>query len=527
MFADARRLAPGTILECDLCIVGAGPVGIAIARRFADTSLQVCVLEAGGRDQQAGSQALLAGGASGQPYLPLSWTRLARFGGTTGWWGGECRPFDAAEDLAPRPWLGHPGWPVTAAELAPFEAEAAAFCGFPGQAFEPAADLLAAAACQSLPLDPSCFVTRLFRYGTPTDLGARHGPGLEQADNIQVLLHAPVTTLEADEAGAHVRTVCLAPLPGVEHRIRARQVVLAAGGIENARLLLASGNSPGLGNAQDQVGRCFMEHLYLDDVAHFTPTGDCPPLRPYTRRSAGPDGMFKAALAPTAALLAEAGSAHCCFKLASPLKRAPAMLGALHLGHGLRTGYFPASPVSRFRQIARGAPGLLAELARCARQGELGRPGRPRAMPVSMVVEQLPNPASRVTLSAEKDRLARPLPHLDWQLGEADRTGWVRTLALLGQGLARRSLGRLERRCDESPEQAIARLRPACHHMGTTRMSVDPAQGVVDRDGRVHGIDNLYIAGSSVFPTAGHANPMLTAIMLALRLADHLATGGR
>jgi choline dehydrogenase-like flavoprotein len=140
-----------------------------------------------------------------------------------------------------------------------------------------------------------------------------------------------------------------------------------------------------------------------------------------------------------------------------------------------------------------------------------------------MVLEQLPNPDSRVTLSRTVDALGRPQARLDWRLSDADRRGWSAILAALDGNLRREGLGRLNHLPRAGDATVFDRLRPACHHMGTTRMSDRPETGVVDRNGRVHGVGNLFVAGGSVFPTSGHANPMLTAITLSIRLAHHLA----
>ena len=143
------------------------------------------------------------------------------------------------------------------------------------------------------------------------------------------MLQAPAVEIELD--GARIEAVRVAVGAGQEVRVVARQVVLAGGGIENARLLLASRQATpaGLGNAHDQVGRCFMEHLFHDDVAFFEPSGLLPALRYYGRRTTGPSGSFKAVIVPTAATLAQAGLAHHCFKLAIPWKRLPAIAAAL------------------------------------------------------------------------------------------------------------------------------------------------------------------------------------------------------
>jgi choline dehydrogenase-like flavoprotein len=525
MFQDARRLEPECTLDFDLCIVGAGPMGMALASELAPTGVRICLMECGGLDGAA--QDLLEGEVDG-PMAGLHWTRQARLGGTSGWWGGECRPLDALEDLAPRPWLGDAGWPVPAGELTRLEPRAAVHCGLAGEPFEPAAGRLAVAAAAPLALDPARFATRLLRYSATRDLAAVHRRPLEQAANVLVLLHAAAASLRADEAAGRIEAVRFVTEAGREHAVRARGVVLAAGGIENARLLLASRDRrpAGLGNDAGQVGRGFMDHLYLDDVARLEPAPGAPLVRAYARRTGPPGERFKAVLAPTAALLAEAGAANCCFKLASPLKRSRAVLAALDLAEGIAGGRWPTPPAPVLARLLAGLPGLLAEAARLAPEGELGRPHRPRPLPVAVVGEQRPDPGNRVTLSDRRDRLGRPRARLTWRPGGEDMAGWQRVMALLGREIARAGLGRLVIPDGPPREAALARLRPACHHMGTTRMSADPRAGVVDPDCRVHGITNLYVAGSSVFPTGGHANPMLPAMMLTLRLADRLAARG-
>ncbi|HEX2525485.1 MAG TPA: GMC oxidoreductase [Geminicoccus sp.] len=484
MIEDARGLSSATCIESDLCIIGGGPAGMAVALRFACTGVRVCLLECGGLHQERRSQELLHGEHGGQPGLPLHWTRQSRLGGTAGWWGGECRPLDDAQDLSPRPWLDHPGWPISATDLKPFEPEACAFCGLGFGPFESHDMLLAQR--QSLPLDPERFSTCLFRYAAPKDLTRLHRPRLDKARNIRVLLHAAAIRLEVAPGSRTVDAVRFSSFQGLEHVLRARRVVLAAGGIENARLLLVSED---LGN--DKIGRCFMDHLYLDDVATFAPSPAAPGLRAYARRTSVSDSTFKLALMPRAALLAAAGSSHCCIKLAAPIKRTRAMLAAIALRHGLSSGYLPEPSHRLLARMITTSPELISQIARSLRRAEDASNPVPAGLAVSMVLEQLPNPDSRVTLSRTVDALGRPQARLDWRLSDADRLGWSAILAALDGDLRREGLGRL----NHLPRDATVfdRLRPACHHMGTTRMSARPETGVVDRNGRVHGVGNLLL----------------------------------
>ncbi len=135
--------------------------------------------------------------------------------------------------------------------------------------------------------------------------------------------------------------------------------------------------------------------------------------------------------------------------------------------------------------------------------------------------EQVPNPESRVTLSDELDAFGVPRARLDWRLTEQDVDTIRRGQMFLAAELARAGLGRMQLPEEEGFgwDQYVL---GGHHHMGTTRMALDPRKGVVDADCRVHGIENLYLAGSSVFPTGGFANPTLTLVALAARLADHV-----
>jgi choline dehydrogenase-like flavoprotein len=153
-----------------------------------------------------------------------------------------------------------------------------------------------------------------------------------------------------------------------------------------------------------------------------------------------------------------------------------------------------------------------------------------RGLYVVARAEQAPNPASRVMLSEERDAFGLPRIALDWQLLDVDKRSLKVTMEALDRELRRLSLGRVEPSAwldePETPWVAdpLVSNHPVggYHHMGTTRMATSPRRGVVDADCRVHGLGNLYVAGSSVFPTGGWANPTLTILALALRLGDHL-----
>ncbi|MGE3741342.1 MAG: GMC family oxidoreductase N-terminal domain-containing protein, partial [Geminicoccaceae bacterium] len=294
MIADAEHLPSSVLSPFDLCVVGAGAAGIALTTALLGSGLRICVLESGGMRPDRWRQSLADAEAHGQPYFPIIETRARCFGGTTTWWNGECRPLDPAEDLEPRPWLDDPGWPIPAGELLRYYPAAQEFCGLGAEPFDPAPAWLAAAGHEALPLDPTRFVTRMFRYAPVLDFAELHGAGLRAADDVTVLLHAHAAGIDMSPDGRRAIGVRVRRRNAPELQVAASATVLATGGIENARLLLLSG----LGNYHDLVGRHFMEHLFLDDAAPVVGLGPSALFRPYFRRMSAHGLQVKAALAP-------------------------------------------------------------------------------------------------------------------------------------------------------------------------------------------------------------------------------------
>jgi choline dehydrogenase-like flavoprotein len=515
VIVDARTVADGSVIEADVCIVGAGAAGITIARELRHRPLRVALLESGGLQPDDATQSLYAGETRGVPYFPLDAvrTRTRYFGGTTNEWAGECRPLDAL-DFEPRAWVAHSGWPIRLDDLLPFYAEAQRLCQLGPFGY----------GIEDWPWRG--IVPRVFPHGRlrsmtmhlspPTRFAEAYGEELRDADSVTIYLGANAVEIETATRATDVRSIRAACLSGPRFRVRAARFVLAAGGIENARLLLMSraAHPRGVGNAHDQVGRHFMEHLYLDRAASIlVPRGHVHEV--YTQnllvqghRVRGllgltPETQRRDELTNFAAVLDEETARQSWQWLR-------AIAGTLRAGR--------AMPAGTFAHLRSAIPSAAAAVAARAAGGR--RPRQRRLLVVKNVMEQAPNPDSRVLLSAERDPLGCPRVILDWRLSAIDRHTAHRAHVILGEEMARAGLGRLR-----SAMRWPAALRGARHHMGTTRMHADPRRGVVDADCRVHGIANLYVAGSSVFPTSGSANPTLTIVALAVRLARHVARG--
>lgn len=482
MFLDARGVADGSELDADVCVVGAGPAGITIARELDGTDLRVVVLESGGFAVDGATQDLARGEIAGHAYPPLESSRLRVFGGTTAHWNGWCRPLDAV-DFEARPSVPGSGWPIGLRDLEPYYRRAQTLCEL-GPFEYGGAHWARARGARPLGLGDGPFETTVFQFSPPTRFGEAYRAPLAASRNVRVLLNANATAIVAGEGGRQVERVRFATLSGRRLTVRARRFVLACGGIENARLLLASRTAPGT-----PVGRYFAEHPH-SPVALAVLPANVPEL--YLVALDAGAARVRAALATTSG---------------GPLRASMTLEPVA------------ADPyIDHDDERERGLAAFGDDLASVT--GSL-EGSRFAVYALYLRTEQAPNPSSRVTLADDRDALGMRRARLEWRLGELDRESAARTVALLGRTLGRLGIGRVYSRpaADDGFWDSVA---GGFHHMGTTRMGTDRRTSVVGGDCRVHGVANLYVAGSSTFATTGYANPTLTIVALALRLADAL-----
>jgi choline dehydrogenase-like flavoprotein len=542
MIISAHGLDPARALHADLCIVGAGAAGMAIALQFAGSALDVLILESGGKRPDAQSQSLCAGEVANPALHPPADTYRRRgLGGSTTLWGGRCAPLDAL-DFAARPWLGLPGWPIAYEDLAPYWPRACALAEIGDNDFDAATAL----AGGMHPMfqgfqDEAVSTGRIERFSPPTNFATAYGPVLEASPRITTLLHATCRRIVLTPDGGAVQHLEVAAEGGGAFEVRARAFVLASGGLEIPRLLLASDAEQrgGVGNGFGQVGRHYMCHL-AGTLGVVTPAAGPKPFHGYERTSHGVYCRRRLSIEPWAQQAAGIGNAIA--RLHHPRIADPAH------GSGPLSGLYLARallPYEYTRRLAAPAPpdwrAHIANLARnpVATSRFAGAVLRRRVLagrkyPSVTVVpesgvftldvhaEQLPNPESRITLALERDRLGMRLPRIDWRYLPADIRTVRGTLALIGGAL-------------EAGGHATLAWNPACveadmlregayggHHLGTARMSASPRSGVVNENCQVHGVENLFVAGGAVFPTSGQANPTLAILALSLRLADHV-----
>jgi choline dehydrogenase-like flavoprotein len=521
MFIDSRDLADGTRVDTDVCVIGAGAAGITIARELAGTAIGVCLLESGGLQPDPQTQALYEGENVGLPYYDLDALRLRFFGGTTNHWSGVCRPLDDI-DFEERSWVPFSGWPFDKKHLDPFYERAHAVCELGPYDYRP--ESWEAQSRVRLPLGPSRVETAMYQLSPPTRFGPKYRDALESAPNVDTYLYANAVDLIASESARGLSRVRAATLGGTLLDVDAKLFVLATGAIENARLLLVSNDAQpaGLGNDNDLVGRHFMEHLGVPSGL-LVPAEDVT-LDLYTQQSPlrGGDGAGTGYLTLTRDTLEREQLANVRAYI-EPARELEALRGTsagvesvFRLMQGLRGG----SSAQHLSHIASEADDVTIYSYR-----RLFRPSKLDAYWLYMHMEHAPSRASRVTLSADLDALGMPRVALDWRIGELERRTFERCARIMAEEIGRAGLGRVQlltRDPDTGWPTVYRGLRGAWHQMGTTRMHRDPRFGVVDEHCRLHGIANLYVAGSSVFPTGGYTNPTLTIVALALRIADDI-----
>lgn len=528
MFIDARRLPGGIEIQADVCIIGGGAAGITLAHELRGHGLRICLLESGGLNMEEATQELYAGEVVGLPY-DLQTTRSRFFGGSSNCWGGFCRPFEPYH-FERRSWVPDSGWPFGAEELQPWYQRAHALCGLDPHAYDPASSLGAVHKVRkrtlrplslSSPHEEDRLVTSIAQLNKKRRrFGKVLRGALRGAADVDVLLYANALELVQTPNGAGIERLRVAALGGEPFVVRAGTYILACGAIENARLLLASNRVErcGVGNRHDRVGRYFMEHptLAVSDVD--VPKAERVAMLGYIDR-------FAMMRLPVCAEV----------NVAFPVQRRERLLdSAMHLELTLAGENAPSAEAAKdiFGDVWRGRLprepvrrlGALISSPFAGIQFAVGlftcddRLVKHRRLVVS--IEQCPNEDSRVTLGATRDALGLPRVRLDWRLNEIDRRAMRHTAAILVEDLHRAGVIEGARGLLDTAEAATPRWN--WHHIGTTRMHTDPRRGVVDANCRVHGVDNLFMAGSGVFPTAGNHTPTLTIIALAVRLAEHV-----
>ena len=492
MFVETGTVADGEVVEADVCVAGGGVAGLVTALELEEAGVRVALVERGGSPPE--------GEVEGD-YPPLSSTRAGGLGGTAALWAAELAPGQFGARYAPlapidfeaREEIPLSGWPFRRSDIEPFYARAR--------------DL-----CRAGPFDEATAP----QNGDVADVVFGHGPRdvftreyaerVARSDSIRAFVGG--TAVDVERAGDAISALRVATGAGRSFAVRARDFVLALGGIENPRFLLLAG----LGNAHDLVGRFFMDH----------PTGRC-------RLDPAPDALSRLGAYDIRRVNGHVGVS--AFGLADEtLRRERLPNGGFFVVPAPGPRRLGDLAAAAHRRVARRIPALAPTTRLAAKSALLNTLGigdvsgwsrlrrAPSAFDVYHVLELWPERERRVELGSRRDELGRPVARLRWFVAEQELEAHHRVEELVAAALDRAGVGTLA-----TARQVGDELHPtAHHHLGTTRMADDPRLGVVDADGRVHGVPNLYVTGGSVFPTAGYVNPTLTMVALASRLAAHL-----
>ena len=546
MIIDARNLPADETVNTDICIIGAGTAGLTLAHEMIGGPYRICLLESGGIKPDRETQALYKGENIGHPYFTLESSRARFFAGTTNRWaipidendcsGVRMRPLDPI-DFERRDWVPYSGWPFRKSHLDPYYERAQNICKITPPTFD-VKEWVESNNTQILPFSGDQIDTVIFKFGSHRPFLEDIAPAVQNDASIATYIYANVTELETAFGSSTIKRVRVMCLEGNSFWVEAKLYILAAGALEIPRLLLSSNKteSSGLGNRYDLVGRFFMEH------PHFW-SGYLVPTRPeffsmaflydHIQKVKGVPIIGKLSLSEDTIrknkLLNYVGELSPRVVLKStinpflyPRIESKSVQSFRALRSAIRQKHWSAISGSYLRDIVCGLDTFAVTGYRNIKKQilRLIDKRRIRLFHLANMSEQTPNPDSRVTLGSDIDQLGLRRLRLDWRMTEFDIQSAIRSMEIIDRELHRARLGRLYIDLDhETPPQ---RITGGWHHMGTTRMHTDPKFGVVDENCRVHSTSNLFITGPSVFPTGGYANPSLTIVALAIRMADHI-----
>jgi choline dehydrogenase-like flavoprotein len=536
MIVDGRTLRSGVEKEHDLCVVGSGIAGMLLVMELAQTCKDICIIESGAWKPDDETQSLYELNSIGYPIRKHYQSRIRYFGGSCNIWAGRAMIYNEG-DLMPRPWLGSVSWPIDFAELDLYYTAAARYLNLPSyEKLKSETWQAKLSDFEKSLFDSGNFKTNVSLFAkAPARFGYRtkYFKKVRNSPNITVYINSNVVNLELNDSLSHVVSMDVACLNGVRYTIKPIKVVLACGGLENTRILMASDKqmSGGIGNQNGLLGRYYMDHpravfgrvkltkkIKVDHLLGMPVKG----------------GKMQLGIALSDNIQAREGL------LNNYLSLEPCYsIGSMELYESfvklmkrlLRKGYSGKRFDFKNQEMA-DVPEMIYLLTpkellphfmyyTYYKYSRIAKNLFTNLTHLSIVnySEQEPNIASRVYLNHEKDNLGMPKLVLDWRLSDRSFNSSLRLMHLLDEHFRRCGAGHIEQ--DLTEIKALP-YTDASHHLGTTRMSADEHTGVVDANCRVHGVKNLYVAGSSVFPTAGHANPTLTIAAMSLRLADYL-----
>jgi choline dehydrogenase-like flavoprotein len=542
MIISSQDLPPSALEGVDVCIVGAGAAGITLACELDGSGLKVILLEAGGITTDADALDFYRGTAD-PPHPDLTQFRRSAFGGTTSLWGGRCIALDPI-DFERREYVSHSGWPISFAEIAQYYPRALEYCDAGRFDFTTTGSLARPApTIQGFNGHGVVLNDRIERYSLPTDFGRRYRKQVARSANVIAALHSRCIRLHKRPGGDAIESVEVVDRAGQRRRLLSRAVVLACGGIEVPRVLMVSDpNGNGLGNRDDLLGRFYSCH-FESTCARLVANG----ARVAFNWEKTTDGVYcRRQLRFSDSAQRQNELLNMVFRLHFPeysdFRHHSSVMSAIYLAksalpaeyqsilqHGKQfSRKVPALP--HVRNVLNGLPEVLKFGGDWLFKIKMARRKIPYTLvansdgtfPLEFNCEQTPSASNRVYLTSDADRHGVKRVHVNWRVCSDDVESARRGFSLLRDSIRRGSGCLLDFEEEQLREQLSASPPMGGHHMGTARMASTTRYGVVDPTCAVFGLPNLFIASSAVFPTSGYANPTLTIVAVAVRLAKQL-----
>ncbi len=505
------KIDPFKDKQFDVCIIGGGIAGITLAM-YLNKSLNILLLEAGGEDYSEESQEVYKGKNIGHEYFDLNVGRARFLGGTSNWWGGWSAPLSSF-DFKKRDYVKHSGWPIDKTDLDPYEKEARSIVELPDKPrsinYKGWTDVL----------ENSDEYLKGFKFQwsvPPINFRDKYKSELENRSNITCAVNANLTDITLLDNLSSIKNIEIKNYRNKVFGANAKTYILATGGIENARLLLNFNKQckNGIGNDNDLVGRFFSDHLHFITGEFIVEDHVEEIFSSKKEKQSDRYEDYNNFLVPSEKFQKNDEILNFGLRI-EPLGSIYQKPFQSKLKDIICTWKWLENITEEFRD----------QKTDCTGDGH-----------IRTVSEQAPNPKSRITLGQEDDKLGLRRPILNWQLQKIDKTTQRKASIRFAKMFAKQNLGRVKIQewvfdedawfpgfdLPEYPERP--QELGGNHHMCTTRMSASPSEGVVDKNQKVFGVDNLYVAGSSVFTTVGHVNSTFPIIQMTLRLADHINT---
>lgn len=546
MIISEKEIIQGDCLEAEICIIGSGPAGFSIALELIKTNKKIIMLTGGGYHETAASQDLHKGIIDSiSPHEPIEENRRRVFGGASTAWGGRCIPMDPI-DFLKRPWIHHSGWPITFDKLKPYYEKASNY--LKSGAFE----YIAPNSLTNLNVDEiidgidneDIISSKLERWSTPVNFVKDYAHLLKKNGNIQVILDSHVISFETAD-GKTINSINARWKFKLDFTVSCKTFILACGEIENPRLLLASKNifhPNGLGNNYDLVGRYYMSHFF-GTYATLMPKNRENIIYDFEKDKEGVYFRRRWWITEEAQNKNEIGNAIFFLHQANDQSGHRDVLFSIVFISKFLISLISQKPIS----VIKNKKDVLKHLKIVLTEGWTKLPSilkialkrfQKRRLPFVLPhinseklglyfqTEQMPNPNSQISLDESNcDAMGIPRVKVHIEFNELDKKTIKMAHNIFMDRYIKANVGGYsysESGLDQFINQKINSFNSAAHHLGTTRMSEDPRFGVVDQNCLVHGMTNLYVAGSSVFPTGGHVNPTLTIVALSLRLGEHI-----